>query len=581
MAAASRELVELVDRDPDSPAYGCFSYPYWRSKSVDYANARCQEASYSLALLWKNDYPETDCRDKLELRELAEAGMLFWAGSQHPDGSFDEWYRSEHGFAATAFSTFALSRAFLILQEGLSERSQRTLVRALERAGGWLARHNDLEKINHQAVAAAALFSLAEVLGREEYSAEAARKTGSVLSRQKEEGWFPELGGVDTGYSFLTVEYLACSYLSQPTAELRKGLSRGLEFLSCFVHPDLTTGREYNLCGNSYVSLLAAAIMAEFSPPARGLLREGLRRGNPLRQLAQDDLSRTYHLYNGLRTYDLLKEKPENLTGEVLPLPFLRPPYRRFFPEAGLLSVKTENYYAVAAGHSGGLLKVYPLPPAGHPGVSSCRDAGYSLELKNGKTAGSFRGPHKDYLSWDGAGRLEIGSRFRPGNYFFPCPAARLLLRLFSSIPLGYLAVKKGVDHLRRKKNSSLQLQAVPGKETGGRLKREIFFAEEGVRVVDLITDLPPGDGQGPTVELSRQADGLTVWRAGEWESGLIRAHPGYPRRAVLEKIIIPGPEGIVIEWTPAEKPDKLPVGDGGRAGGKASKGHDAGLGKR
>ena len=47
--------------------------------------------------------------------------------------------------------------------------------------------------------------------------------------------------------------------------------------------------------------------------------------------------------------------------------------------------------------------------------------------------------------------------------------AARVLLRTLSSIPLGYLLIKKGVDCLRRKRNASFQLQAISGEAAGGK----------------------------------------------------------------------------------------------------------------
>ena len=57
MVESAGSLIELADRDRYSPTYGCFFYPYWRSKSSDFVNSRCQEAAYTLALLYKNEYP--------------------------------------------------------------------------------------------------------------------------------------------------------------------------------------------------------------------------------------------------------------------------------------------------------------------------------------------------------------------------------------------------------------------------------------------------------------------------------------------------------------------------------------------
>lgn len=546
MVAAGRELVELADRDTASPAYGCFSYPYWRSKTADYANARCQEAAYTLALLFKNDYPESALRGNLELMELAEAASLFWAEIQHSDGSFDEWYRGEHGFAATAFSAFAISRTLELIGEDMADSSRRKLDRALHRAGRWLIRHDDLDKINHEAVAAAALFSLAEVLHDEKYARGAREKVALVLSRQAGEGWFPELGGVDTGYSFLTLEYLAYCYSFRPTDELRDALERALEFLSFFVHPDLTTGREYNLCGNSYVSLLAASIMADFSPRARTLFLRGVERGNALIQLAQDDLSRCYHLYNGLLSFDFYRKNLEFFREEGPPLPFAGVSFSRYFPEAGLLAVKTENYYAVASGPAGGLLKVYSLLSPGREENRLFRDLGYTVLPGSGTALRSFLISRENRTQWDGNSRLRVTAAFRQASYFFPKAPARFLLRLVSALPGGYLLIKKAVDLIRRRKGASLQLTSVAGSSAGPTLNRTIVFREDSIRVEDEIEGFSPSGDSRIAARLDKSAGGLTIWKPGR--DG-VPAIPASAAEFRLGKTILPAVKGSDITW--------------------------------
>jgi len=504
MAQSSLELVELADRDHLSPTYGCFYYPYWRSKSSDYVNARCQEAVYTLTLLYKNDYPGLNCRGSDELRELAIAGALFWASLQHNDGSFDEWYAGEHGFAATAFSSFALSGAFSLLRDEFKPEDREIIKNALARAGEWLCDHDDLDKINHEAVGAAALYSLDDTLGEARFREEAGRKVKLVLDRQTGEGWFPELGGVDTGYSFLTLEYLSQCYLFSRDEELNKSLNRALEFLSFFVHPDMTTGREYNLCGNSYVSLLAASIMGEFSPLARSLFSEGIAAGNTMAQLAQDDLSRCYHLYNGLLAYGHFRANQGIWDQNTRELPFKSAPFRRFFPESGLLAVKTARYYAVSAGKSGGLVKVFP-----EGGDLSLQDRGYTLTRPVHTPMSSFRLSSANTVSWSDEGRLEIAASFREGSYFFPHPLARLLLKVVSRLPGGYLLVKKGVDFFRRRKNASLQLTAVSGQASSRNLKRTIIFQDESVEVLDELSGRDGADNLRASLEVEIKTDGL------------------------------------------------------------------------
>jgi len=542
MAGASRDLVELADRDHLSPTYGCFYYPYWRSKSSDYVNARCQEAVYTFALLYKNDYPGVNSLGSDELRELAISGALFWASLQHSDGSFDEWYAGEHGFAATAFSGFALSGAFSLLRDEFKPEEREIIKKALLSAGRWLCSHDDLDKINHEAVGAAALYSLGETMGEARFRDEAGRKVKLVLDRQTREGWFPELGGVDTGYSFLTLEYLSQCYLFSRDEELKNSLNRALEFLSFFVHPDMTTGREYNLCGNSYVSLLAASIMGEFSPLARSLFSDGIAAGNIMAQLAQDDLSRCYHLYNGLLAYGHYRANEEIWDQDSRELPFKSVPFRRFFPESGLAAVKTARYYAVSAGKSGGLVKVFP-----EGGDLSLQDRGYTLALPGRTPLSSFRLGPDNSVSWSDDGRMEVTASFREGSYFFPHPLARLLLEVVSRLPGGYLLVKKGVDFIRRRKNASLQLTAVSGRSSSRTLTRSIIFQDESVKIRDEISGRDEGDTIRAAIEVEIKTDGLISGRPAAGEEARLGEILNGSGGARVEKEITPRSDWVEV----------------------------------
>ncbi|MCX6349042.1 MAG: hypothetical protein NTV79_06035, partial [Candidatus Aureabacteria bacterium] len=386
VVAAAHDLLRLVNRDPRSPAYGCFHPPFWLNKTSDWPNARCQEAVYTFALLYRNEYPGNFWRGAGEIRELALAGLRFWAARQHPDGSSDEWYRGEHGFAATAFTAYALSGAYRLLESELEQRDKTAILDAFRRAASWLACHRDLIKLNHEAVGAAALFALAEATGDENALPAARQKRDRVMAAQREEGWFPELGGCDTGYSFITLEYLVRCYLFEPADALRRSLEKALDFLQYFIHPDLGTGPEYNLCRNHYVSLLAAAAMGEFSPTARRLFREGVSRATALEQITQDDLIRCFHLYTGLETYDAFQKARARFTGNEPPLPFQGAPYRRYFPESRLVSVKTPSYFAVASVDCGGLIKFYARSGEGRD-LWSGRDQGVAVSANRSFSA--------------------------------------------------------------------------------------------------------------------------------------------------------------------------------------------------
>ncbi len=498
---AAERLLDLADRDRLSPTYGCFDYHYWRSKSTCFPNARLQEASLTLALLYRQKYPGNRFQGTLEIAELAAAGLRFWASRAHPDGSCDEWYRGEHGFAATAFGAFAASRALRLLGDDAPVSG--AVVSALEKAGRWLSARDDLDKLNHEAVAAAALHELSVFLGDDSLAADALRKTELVLACRTPEGWFPELGGFDSGYCFLTLEYLARCWSYTRDEQLRAVLEGTLGFLLNLVAPDLTTGREYNLCGNSYVSLLAAAIMGEFSPAARRLFLEGASRGNTLRQLAQDDLSACYHLYNGLESWDHYERYRGLYTGQEEPLPCVGPPGREYFSQAGILSARGEAWFALAAAHHGGLLKIYSA------GEECLLDRGYRVLDSGGEETVSFG------LSLAGPAAalpegLRVEAAFRALAYFFPGRFARALLAFFSALPGGYLPLKKGVDFFRRRKKSSLQLSGISGRPSSRRLVREIILGEEEITVTDRLLGKAPA---AVIVEAELRRDGVAVSR--------------------------------------------------------------------
>ncbi len=553
-------LLDLADRDRYSPTYGCFFYPYWRSKSSDFVNVRCQEAAYTLALLYRNDYPGNHLSGLLQCGETARAGLLFWVNCQHRDGSFDEWYRGEHGFAATAFSAFALSRAYRLLEDEFSDEERGLLLEAFSRAARWLGRHDDLSKINHEAVGAAALFSLAEVLKDEHLTVEAREKVEKIIGRQTGEGWFPELGGLDTGYSFLTLEYLAQCYLFQPDPELRASLTRALDFLVHFVHPDITTGREYNLCGNSYVSLLGAAIMGRFSPPAARLFREGVCRSNVLTQLAQDDLSRCYHLYNGLLAYDRWREHPESFRDDLPLLPYASLPFRRYFPEASILAVRTETYYALVSGARGGLLKLYPYPQSNPDNDLGYHDQGYTIVTSLGENMHSCRLALDNRVDNRPDGGLEVTASFRSGVYFFPHPSARFLLRLISAVPGGYLLIKKGVDFIRRRKQSSLQLSAVSGEASPWILKRLLRFEKDTVVIRDEIMTGEDDASRRVNEDFEIRAGAHVITRPSPAFGKDILSRLGGSGPAVIKKTVRPGSGGIDFAGSVEASPHREPV---------------------
>ncbi len=198
---AAEILLEMQDKSS-----GCFFYPYWQRKT-NYANARWQEAALTLAWLWKQNKPE-------ELKNRIIAGLDFWCGLQHRNGSFPEYSKYDASFSATAFSTIAAAETIKIAGE------KENWLAVLRKAGDWLARNDEIILINQEAAAAVALLKLRALLGDEKYLRAAEEKLRSVLGKQSKIGFYPEKGGFDFGYSSLTLEMLGQYCLAQPKGEI-------------------------------------------------------------------------------------------------------------------------------------------------------------------------------------------------------------------------------------------------------------------------------------------------------------------------------------------------------------------------
>lgn len=221
----------LGDRDPASETFGCFDRAYWHYKVLDFANARFQEAAWLLALLYTNGLPGNRYYDCEVVRDWAMGAVAFWAKIQRCDGSFDEVYPFEHSFVATAFSTYAVTEAMLILDWP-------SHLDHVERAGRWLVRHDNRRVANQMAGACAALYNVYLLTGQEVFRRAATDKCQRLLTMQDTKGFFLEYGGFDIGYLSVGLSYLVRYWRKTGDDALWKPIQRGIAFVEERIRPD-------------------------------------------------------------------------------------------------------------------------------------------------------------------------------------------------------------------------------------------------------------------------------------------------------------------------------------------------------
>ena len=472
-------LLSQVNRDADLITYGSCDRNYWHQSIRDFSSAILQQACLSLALVWRTDFPGNIWYGSANVREWAAAALRYMGKIQLPDGSFNEYYPNEHSFPATAFNLFAGCRAYRLLELGDEE-----VLATLGRAADWLCAHDETKTCNQQAAAIAGLYRFYGMTGRREILEAAERKLEALLALYSQEGWFPEQGGADIGYSSVTLDMLTEVYEESGDGRLRSVLGGMVDFLSHFVHPDGTIGGEYGSRNTVYFlpSGLETCVRLGIRRETASAMIDrlfGKDAGESFMDSVDDRYLSHYVMHSFLRAlagYTPRKPSPEKLPYETI--------HSRYYPEAGLMTRCTGAYYAVVSLRKGGLVKVY----RGDEEVLN--DCGYRVPWGKGRTAVT------NWLNPDLAGRcegdsLEISGRMTLVKPRTQNPRYHVLLRL--------AALVRGA----RLRDDIKRMTIFQKASCSVRFARKVTFLPDGVRIRDTI-DNPTGRAvlRAPNVSL-------------------------------------------------------------------------------
>lgn len=348
-------LLGQLDRNRNSRTYGCFDRNYWHYKIIDFACARHQEAALTLALLYKLYQKDNPYSKNGNILRWINAALKFWCSIQNRDGSFNEWYPNERSFVATAFSSYAASECLIALGNKIKEKS--SVTEALIKSGEWLLKRNEYEASNQTSGAALFLYNLYSLTGNKKYLAACRSKLGKLLDRQEAEGWWNEYNGADIGYLSLTVDYLSKLFKKFPDQRLKKSINRAIDFLSYFVHPNMTFGGEYGSRNTEFMIPHGIELNAKNDKSAASIasaIRSSLKDSNTIAPYSVDDRYLCYTSYVWLQAYLDSKNKLKN------------PKYRfqghctKNFAGARMLIISNSNFYIIINYSKGGAFSLYP-----------------------------------------------------------------------------------------------------------------------------------------------------------------------------------------------------------------------------
>ncbi len=349
-----KRVLNLLDQNPDSPTYGCFDRTFWKYTMVQSKPAiSYQQLTLVVALLWKIAKDQ----DRERLLSLTTASIRFWSKYQHPDGSFDEWYENERSFCVTAFTTYAISEALLILKNDMDPTVFESVMLQVKKSACWLSHHKNTVVTNQMAMSMLALHNTALLTNDSFFESAYQKRKEEILCIQNDEGWFPEYGGADLGYLSLTLDALAKDYHKEKDPSVFTSLEKGFHFLKHFFNPDGTFGGEIGRRNTAYVFPHGLELMKEQLPEAALCLQffyEGLRQATILNPLSVDDRYFSYFFMPNFIDAELTYQKN--------PAPLESQSHARqtiHFPNARLLIYVAPTYTAIVEFNKCGMIHVY------------------------------------------------------------------------------------------------------------------------------------------------------------------------------------------------------------------------------
>lgn len=345
-------LLSLLDKDKHSPTYGCFDRDYWLHKTKDFPSAAKQQGALGLAVLYRLDNGRSFSPSYL--LQLLRASIEYTEKTQKRDGSFDEWYFNERGWAGpTAYIMHALCRVYFILEEDLPDRDKAAIKRILRKSAKHLCKSDEYHIIaNHIAIAMAAAFQTSLILKDKDLENLTDKLKAQLLLKHSKEGWSLEYDGFDVGYQTATITFLTHILARKKDPELEELVKTSYEFISYFLGPQAqifnslssrqTTTHFY--AGNVFWKdkIATAATIAAKTEEFRTF---------PLPHHQEDH----YFLYRLPEMMDaclismLLNERRKEINkSSPSPLPVERKePFVKNFPEAGVLIVNDEKSYTL------------------------------------------------------------------------------------------------------------------------------------------------------------------------------------------------------------------------------------------
>lgn len=527
VAAQAARVLTQMDRDPDSPTFGCFDRNFWHYKMRDFPSAVLQQGLFLLEALRQ---------ERVETVRVAPAVIEPWCLSavaslaRHVSrpGGLDEYYPLEHSYPAAAFGLYTVSRVLYDWRVSAPHLFESVQVHwsALRRLAVHVARRKELQAVNQQAAGLAGL-AFANAVGLLDSRAAVEAHADRVLRAQRPEGWFDEYGGPDTGYLTVTLDALSdyAELWGDPRAH--EAIDRSVGFLATLVGADGRLPSTLNSRNTDYVVPYGLVRAARRNPIAAWLVETLFASlDQPGHFLwATDDRYQTHYVFASV-----VRSLPH--------LELMQPPQAPSVERSSWLKgcglwiqwAPDRQWTLYAAGQKGGLVRLHRV------GASAAVDAGWRITRGSKIWVTNWWSAHWTVDQNDQ--RIRIRGRCQRAAYQVASPAKHLALRLAA-----WLCRDALIPILKR------LLIFRPRSADGPWFERTVEFRTQGIRITDRIDALPGATAVPAPRQNVRHVASADSFSAEEWIPPLV----GTGRRS-LEKPLV-----VQVEWEPAMRPADRP----------------------
>lgn len=423
-------VLSLEDRNELSSTFGCFDRTYWLDKAIDFPTALAQFSVHSLALVYAHKFPNNIYFQNEKIKKWCIAGMDFWTKIQKSDGSFDEFYPNEHGWAGpTGFILYAVLDSYRLLERDIPCEISDRILEAAHKAAKYLAKYDEQGILaNHHALAILAIYITYKTTGDEHFLEGFKDKLDYFMTLQSPEGWSLEYDGADIGYLSATISFLGKLYKLTNDGDLKAQIleivEKAIDFSSYFVYPN-----------KFYAGTIGSRQTLHFYPhgyeifgrdiPLAGSIADEMLEGLQEEKLVPPEIMpdryfmfRISEFFQAYLDYGIrASEQPK--------LPYEKEPFNRYFDGARIYVAKKPEYYIIVNLDKGGVIKVFD--------ITSQRlvynDCGIIGRLSSGKLVSS-QWVDKTYKTNVEDGKIEINGNLHEIPSRLPTPFNMILFRL-------------------------------------------------------------------------------------------------------------------------------------------------------